>query len=81
MHNDLNTAETDSATLLVGTYRKDPPEKRVLPMVRPTLATSVARWETATFGGDWDCRGWLRKGLNLLRKKILSLANDPPVKA
>ena len=49
MHNDLNTVQTASPPLLVGADRKDPPEKWVLPMVRSTLATSVAQWESATF--------------------------------
>ena len=49
MHNDFSTAETDSPTLLMGADRKDPPEKWALPMVRPTLATSISPWASATF--------------------------------
>ena len=49
MHNDLNTAQTASPTLLVGADRKDPLEKWILPMVRSTVATSISPWASATF--------------------------------
>lgn len=76
MHNDFSTAETDSPTLLMGADRKAPPEKWALPMVRPTLATSIAKWETATFGGDWDCRDCLKEGIDWQRKEIAAYTRD-----
>ena len=76
MNKDLNTAQTASPTLLVGADRKDPPEKWVLPMIRSTLATSIARWETPTFVCDWDCRGWLKEGVYWWRKEFAAYTKD-----
>ena len=31
--------------------------------------------------GDWDCRDWLKEGVDWWRKEILSFMKDLPVKA
>ena len=31
--------------------------------------------------GDWDCRNWLKEGIDWWRKEIISYVKDRPVKA